>query len=368
VQSEGPKIPPMEFAEAVEVLAGLVSEYESAYAEKSDRSRYYALLLGPEMQSAGFVTGEYPLGFFDAADINHGKSSAAMRICLFYGERPAMVMPVSGQGGGVARFESLLSAALLEMKRFNFIDNWRGHINSSLLNTLLTELIAQLRASYDRERQISAAGRIFLLSSNSAEPGPDLFSRSLPVRLKSPAVWIMPKSDREAQIRAEFPRLTAARRAIIRRWHAQDCPKGNDKRHRFTGFFGPMCGLIEGTLGMSPILDGVESEARWRQEPVLVWLRQLADFYREKDPGRLRGAKDLFDDCRAHNMTPPGFVKGRESIQLRKDIGLALRAAAERRTEADLGLYTAFLVHQATTARAGSNYASGRWQVRFVLK
>jgi hypothetical protein len=366
VQSAGPAIPDMEFEQAKDVVAEYVEEFDGSYAEGGDRSRYYVLLFAPEMQSAGFLPGNYPFAIFDAADVNFGKSSAARRIFLFYGEAPAMVMPVEGRAG-VANFEILLSAAVATLKRFIFIDNFRGSLRSPVLEAMLTEHRAQIRPSYSPEREVSVAGRSFNLTSNLASPNPDLMSRSLAVRLAAPAKWKTDKVTRENQIRSDYARYTAARRAIIRRWDAEKRPRVEDKRHRFTDFFAPMCGLVEGTLGMKPVLDGMEAEAAWRTDVNAVWLRSLANFYRTKGLDLPRGAKELVDDCRAHQMYPPNYIKGHDVRQLKQDIGITLRAAADGRSQVDLGLFTAFLINS-STAKPGSQYSAKAWQVYFKLK
>jgi hypothetical protein len=366
VQSKGPVIPAMEFAQTKDVMVELTEEFR--WAEESDRSRYSAVVLAEEMRSAGLLPGHCPFVLIDAPGINYGKTALAKRLFLSFGETPAMVMPVTGQVG-VAHFEVLLSAAVARMQRFIFIDNFEGMLNSPALAAMLTNHRAQIRPTYAPEQDVSVAEILFVITSNFAAPTPELIDRACVIRLGQPPAWKagVDQFARESQISADYARYTAARRSIIMHWDKLGRPRKEDRRHRFTEYFAPLCGLIEDVLGLTSPLDGVEAEAFWRTDVNAVWLRRLANFYQKDQPERPRGAADLEDDCRAHQMFPPNYRKGHDVHQLKQDIGLTLRSAASGRSEVDLGLFTATLTN-VSTAKVGSKPARSAWKVSFKAK
>jgi Toprim domain len=349
VLNDGQDIPDIPCEQAVLILMDLFSEFD--FVSDGDRYRMLALILGPAMQTAGFLPGPYPMAVFDAHRHGSGKSSLMDLIIAIYGEIPAAVTPRdTSRNGGVGSFDNGLSAAFLKNRRFVTIDNHRGQLDSPLLETAITHEFVQVRAAYAPETTLSTRGTIVMLTSNDAQLTPDLTDRSIFVRLRGAPRegWRMTQSERNANLSRRQPELQAAVHAIIKKWHAEGCPKKEKPSYRFKDWAEPMCGVIEQTCGLPDLMAGMDEAEKQATNPQMRWAKQLAiEVGRRGDLDHEFQAKELADICQEKAIQIPAADKNTRPDQLGKLVGQNLGwLAREEGTELSLGAYVATLAKE----------------------
>ena len=330
----GEPVPDLSFDEAVERAMKWVDAF--VFETSSDRTRAVALMLGPAFVDAGFISGEYPMGYIRALFPGAGKTTLMLTIVLYSGEGFSSAVTLKGKDGvGVGSHDSAISAALIKPMRFVTFDNvGDGLFSSSLLASALTGTRrVQIRASYTKELEIDCGDRIFLLTSNGCTLSDELYLRSLVVNLKeAPPRWEYGVTERMDKLKAERAINQGCRNAIVKKWFEQGGPTIDDRRHRFQSFSSVMGGVTEKLIGMGPLLDGVEEAAAVMTDPTVAWAHTLAKWM-TREPGYTPqtwyAAKDLEHLCRERGINPPGTRGNEVSGEYKSAIGRTIAKLAK---------------------------------------
>jgi hypothetical protein len=113
---------------AVEALLALLDDFD--FASNSDRARAVASLLSPALKMGGWLNADFPLDLGEGDQSQAGKTLRQMIICFIYGAIPSSVV---SPRGGVGSLDESISQALIAGNVFIMLDNFRGKLDSPLL-------------------------------------------------------------------------------------------------------------------------------------------------------------------------------------------------------------------------------------------
>ena len=174
-----PVVPKLE--EAVELIHEMVEE--TRWLEPADQSRWICMFLEPAFKSLRPWSFPTPLFVMEADASQAGKGFLLNLVNATYNEIPAFVVKTKK---GVGSFDEALAEAMLKAKPIVLIDNFRGRLDSEILEaaqTLPPGGTIGARVPYHRQVQVSPHAFIFQLSSNGLITTEDQGNRSCICRI-----------------------------------------------------------------------------------------------------------------------------------------------------------------------------------------
>ena len=327
----GGTLPPvMLLADAVALIQSLLEDFD--FPDPSDASRAIASIISPAMKVGGWINDDFPLDIAEADQSQSGKTYRQKLVCAIYKETPS---PITQAAGGVGSLDEKVSTALIRGRPFITFDNFRGRMDSTILESAIRgygRVAARaLRVAVD----IDCSPFLWQLSTNGAELTRDLANRSVITRIRKRAADFQftryPEGDTLAHVHAQQPRFLGAVHAIIREWAIQCRPRTNESRHDFRTWCRTMDWIVQNIFGFPPLLDGHREEQLRTANPKLQWLREvvnavLVDGY----TGAPLTASDLAEAAEEHDIHLPGNKHSTEGLEVRigKVLGRLFKEAA----------------------------------------
>jgi hypothetical protein len=256
---------------AVNHLMAPIEQYE--FAAANDKSRYIAALLTPAFKRGKFIQGHVPLTIYEADQSQAGKTELAKTVPAAYGEGPATI---ARREGGVGSVDESICQALIHGHSNILLDNWRGDLDSTFLESALTAggkfSARALRTSLD----VEANQYFFAISSSGMNTTPDLCNRALFVRIKKRTGYAFPihaEGLLSDHVLAHFPSMLSSIYWVIAEWIAAGRPRTDGAGHSFVGWSGIMDWIVQNFFGLPALLDGHAAVTQRTSEPSLAILR-----------------------------------------------------------------------------------------------
>ena len=223
-----------------------------------------------------------------------------------------------------------ISSALVAGVPFIIFENFRGRLDSRLLETCLRGIgVAPARIPHRGELQISTIHINWQLSSNGIESTRDLINRGIISRIsKRPPnySWAQyPEGNILAHIKANQPQYLAAVFRIIQEWWERGRKRTDENRHDFTDWAQPLDSIVQDIFGLAPLIDGHIEEVLRVSDPALSWLRQVGMVAEKED--RLDEAllaHEIIDIGQTYGIDFPGIRGFISSDNLLMHVGKVL--------------------------------------------
>jgi len=325
---EAPHEVPLDEAKAL--LYEMLEDFD--FTSPGDGSRALASLISPALKFGGWIHDDFPLDIAEADLSQSGKTYRQKLICAIYRDKPAAI---TQPNGGVGSLDERVSAALITGRPFISFDNFRGRMDSQILETAIRGLGKVSARALRTSAEVDCTPFLWQLSTNGAELTRDLANRSIITRIrKRPGVVYRqyPEGDICAHIEANQPRYLGAVHAIVRAWADAGCPRTSETRHDFRGWCQALDWIVQNIMGAEPLLDGHREEQVRTANPKLQWLRQVMHaILKAGYQGHGLTASDLAEAADENDLPIPGTRDGNESADMRvgKLMGRVFREVGE---------------------------------------
>jgi hypothetical protein len=314
-----------ELDDAIKLILDALKDFD--FVSGSDKSRAVASLISPALRIGKFLGDvDFPIDISEGDQSQSGKTFRLKLICAIYGETPYVI---TSRVGGVGSLDESISSALVAGVPFILFENFRGHMDSQLVESCLRGTgMVPARIPHRGEVQVSTAHINWQLSSNGIEATRDFVNRSVINRIsKRPdgyAFATYPEGNILAHIKANQSLYLGAIFSIIRHWYAEGCLCTDENRHDFTEWAQALDWIVK-LFGLPPLLDGHVDEVLRVSDPALSWLRQIGIAV-ESDKRLDKGlsASDLVDICQAHSIDFPNKTSTTDLDQLARLAGRLL--------------------------------------------
>ncbi|GEM_PF-3779184 len=266
-------VPVIPYEEAVADLLELISEFE--FLTESDRSRAFAMLITPAMRMSGMLNCPVPLDYSDAQKSQSGKTLRQAMVRSIY-RAPSPLG--TDRKGGVGSFDESLSTQYIKGYPFICFDNFRGKLDSQLLEAALTAPDGKVMARIPRQPEIECdiSRVIHQFSSNDARLTPDLANRACIVSIgKRPRDYQFKRDDPLGYVRANQAHLLGCVYAVVRDWINRGSPIEDHADHDLRVWDRTLSNIIS-NAGLPGMMVGHRSKQDRTQSPALSWLRAVA--------------------------------------------------------------------------------------------
>ena len=313
----GDAVPMVALDDAVELLAGCLIDFD--FPDGGDASRAMASLISPAMKMGGWIDDDFPLDLAEADQSQSGKSFRFKMIHAIYREHPSAITQAAG---GVGSLDERVSRALITGRPFISFDNFRGRMDSQIMETAIRGLGKVAARALRAEADIDVTPFLWQLSTNGAELTRDLANRAVITRIRKRAdthqFQTYPEGDIVSHIKAHQPRYLGAVHAVIREWAAKGRPFTTERRHDFRRWCQSMDWIVQNIFGLPPLLDGHREEQMRTANPRLQWLRDIARaIINAGYAGESLTAADFGEAAEDHDLPLPGSKASSESIDMR---------------------------------------------------
>jgi hypothetical protein len=313
----GEEVQTVALNEAIEILAGCLIDFD--FPDGGDASRAMASLISPAMKMGGWIDDDFPLDLAEADQSQSGKSFRFKMIHAIYREHPSAITQAAG---GVGSLDERVSRALITGRPFISFDNFRGRMDSQIMETAIRGLGKVAARALRAEADIDVTPFLWQLSTNGAELTRDLANRAVITRIRKRAdthqFQTYPEGNIVSHIKAHQPRYLGAVHAVIREWASQGCPLTAERRHDFRRWCQSMDWIVQNIFGLPPLLDGHREEQMRTANPRLQWLRDIARaIINAGYDGEALTAADFGEASDDHDLPLPGSKASSESIDMR---------------------------------------------------
>jgi hypothetical protein len=310
----------VELSEAVEVLRGLVSEFD--FQSPGDRSRALAAFITPALKLGGHIESNVPADVAEANQSQAGKTYRQKLVAAVYNEKLSLV---TCRFGGVGSVDESVGAKLIAGHPFIQLDNFRGKFDSPYIEALLTaEKSFPVRVPHCREVAIDPSRFFVMLTSNGVETTRDFANRGSIVRIRKRDGHTFrkyPEGDLLEHVRALQPYYLGAVFAIIQRWIDQGCPRSDDTRHDFREWAQKLDWIVQKILGEAALMDGHQAAQERVSNSGLTFLRKLALAVADQDRlGEQLIASALYEIADSAEVDIPG-LRGPDDDKGKRMIG-----------------------------------------------
>jgi hypothetical protein len=268
-----PEVVPL--PEAVNAIVSLLDDY--LFTAPADKSRAVAGFIGPAFRSGNLLPGHALINVIEANKSQTGKGYLLALQQAVHGET---VHFISQTQGGVGSFDERLASALIKALPFVAIDNVRGRLDSTYLESIITSYAtAQARVPYRGHVTVNVRRMTFQMTSNGIEATPDLGNRMLITRLlHQPLGYRFKKFVEGGLLEHVIGRrgyYLGCVQAILRHWYESGKPR-LDTDHSFREWVGTCDWIVQKIFKLPPLLEGHGSAVARTSNPALSWLRAIA--------------------------------------------------------------------------------------------
>jgi hypothetical protein len=357
----------MPVEEAVSMIRTLYAD--TKFMTESDEARCISNLLTPAFRRAGLVGKRIPMEVSEADKSQSGKTFLQQIKAAVYGDLPVYV---NERKNGVGSTDESFSAALLSGRPFVLLDNFRGKINLTSLESFLTAdgkfdcRALRSRGSVDPENYFLG------LTSNGVEMTKDLANRSCFVRIrKRPEGYeFRDYEDKEFIdfLKSNHEIFLSAIYSILRHWNEEGQHKTEEKRHSFRPWARVMDYIVQNYFGLPPLLDGHDEASQRTVSPHLSFLREFLIKLSDEDgfDSRSFRASELAEKCMEEDMPIPGVSEAMQGDRETRNMamGKILQNIMGDQNEFQLD---EFQVKKESVSgiQGGSGAAKEHWEYRF---
>lgn len=343
---ELPPIVPLD--EAKSLILMLLEDFD--FPDGGDASRAIASMLSPAMKIGGWIEDDFPLDIAEADQSQSGKTFRQKLICSIYRESPSAITQAAG---GVGSLDERVSTALITGRPFISFDNFRGRMDSQILETAIRGLGKVSARALRVAADIDCTPFLWQLSTNGAELTRDLANRSIITRIrKRPNEHVFrtyPEGDINAHVRHHQPKFLGAVHAIIREWARHNRPMTNESRHDFRVWCRCMDWIVQNIFDFPPLLNGHREEQMRTSNPKLQWLRDITHaLMTDGYDGRALTASDLAEAAEEHDLPLPGRRDTTEALEVRvgKLLGRLFKETGDNTLTVDGRQFTRVAEHE----------------------
>jgi hypothetical protein len=324
------KIPPL--TEAVGIFEELLCDY--LWVTPSDKARAVASFISPAIKAGGLLgEADFPIDVAEADQSQSGKTYRQKLVCACYSVVPYLI---TQRTGGVGSLDESFSSAILSGVPFILIDNFRGRVNSQILESALRgHGHVNVRVPHKGEMQLPTGYLNWMLSSNGIEGGKDFAYRTIVTGIRKHAEGYKFKEypggrDILGVVKANQKRYLGAIFSVLMEWDRAGRLQTKEVRHEFREWAGALDWIVKEVFKLPPLIDGHAEEVDRMSDPVLSWLRLVTIWVeREKKTGSGFSSGDIVDLCETHGVNVPGTKEGAvySSFDLKMLTGKALNKA-----------------------------------------
>jgi hypothetical protein len=241
------KKPPIDvpLPEAVEALTSLLKDY--SFETDSDCARAMAMLLTVAMVDGGLLRGEpVPLFVIEADQSHAGKGFLVKIATAIVKQEPP---PLSPRRGGVGSPDEGFDAALLRGYSCVLLDNIRGHLDSTHIESFFTAGSEFLcRIPHRPNLPVDPRRYVIFLTSNGFQTTPDLENRIIRVRIRKqpegyPFPW-WPEGHLLHHVRKLQRYYHSCVLSVLKEWITRGLHATRESRHEFRGWARPLDWII----------------------------------------------------------------------------------------------------------------------------
>jgi hypothetical protein len=338
---------------AVKLILDAVKDFD--FVSDSDKSRAVAAFISPALRIGKFLgDADFPIDISEGDQSQSGKTFRLKLICAIYGETPYVI---ANREGGVGSLDESISTALLAGIPFILFENFRGHMNSQLVESCLRGTgIVPARIPHRGEAQVSTSHINWQLSSNGIEATRDFVNRAVINRIsKRPdgyAFASYAEGNILAHIKANQPKYQGAIFRIIKQWFDEGCCRTGESRHDMVEWAQTLDWIVK-LFGLPSLLDGHTEEVLRVSDPALSWLRQIGIVVEnDKRLDQRLSASDIVDVCQAHNIEFPNKTSTTDLEQLARLTGRLLgRVFSDVATTDELAIDRYKIKRESTTKK-----------------
>ena len=306
-------VPEIPLREAVQSLLELALDFD--FVTAGDKSRALAAFVAPALRFGRMLDCDFPLEVGEADESQSGKTYRHKLVCAVYNEAPYVI---NRRENGVGSLDESISAALISARPFILLENFRGMVNSQILESALRGIgRVSCRIPYRGEVEVGTDHVCWQLTSNQAEMTRDLANRSTITRIRKRKASYQfksyPNGDVLAHVKHNQLRYLSCVFSVIRHWYNSGRPRIEDNRHDFRESIGSLNWIVQHVFNLSPLLDGHLEEVYRISNPHLTWLRAVAVACQKAHrldqwlkPGEILGI------CDAQHIDIPGANRGAE--------------------------------------------------------
>jgi hypothetical protein len=214
--------------------------------------------------------------------------------------------------GGVGSLDESISSALVAGIPFILFENFRGQMQSQLVETCLRGIgMVPARVPYRGEIQVPTGHINWQLSSNGLESTRDFVNRAIITRIakrdEGYKFQVYPEGNILAHIKANQPDYLGAIFRILIEWDKLGRQRTDETRHDFREWTQSLDWIVQNLFSLAPLIEGHVEEVLRVSDPALSWLRLVAiAVHKEKRLEEGLSATEIIDICQARGVELPG--------------------------------------------------------------
>jgi len=294
-------LPEVTLEEAVGNLPLILQDFD--FQSPGDRSRALAELIAPALKFGRFFNDLVPVSVAEADKSQSGKSYRQQMTAAIYNEELQTV--TKKDQGGVGSLEEALSTPLVEGRPFIQLDNVRGQINSTFIESFLTARgTIYARPAYSKQIPVDPSRHFLFINSNGYKATKDLTNRSVIVRIRKKENSHFP--NMLGFIKQYQSLILAWVFEIIKEWHRQGKPRTEELGHDFREWCQSMDWIVQNIFHAAPLMQG-HSEAQNRASSAShSFVREVAIMLEQREfTNHPLQAGEIANLCRGHSLTIP---------------------------------------------------------------
>jgi hypothetical protein len=306
----------VELAFAVGILSKILCEFD--FVTPGDRSRAIASMLTPALKLGGFIKGAVPVEVAEADQSQSGKGYRQKLIGAIYNQKLALV---TNKKGGVGSFEESICEHLVKGRVFIQLDNWRGRLDSELLESFITaDGSFPARVPFLGSMSVNPGKFILFISSNGFEATKDLTNRSsiIGIRKRVDHQFEQFEGGRDLLEFSKFiqPVLIGAVFTVIKEWHRQGKPRTSEKRHDFYEWCQVLDWIVQNLFDAAPLMEGHDEAKRIAVNTSLSFLRTLSIKLRARHAiDQALAAGEISQICIEEDLEIPGVKMEEQTVE-----------------------------------------------------
>jgi hypothetical protein len=265
---------------AVTAILGLMDDFN--FVTPADKSRAVASILSPALKMGDWIDDDFPLDVAEADQSQSGKTYRQKLVNRIYNEIPSAI---TAPKGGVGSLDETISAALIKGRPFITLDNFRGKLDSTILEQAIRGVGRVSCRALRTSAVVDSKPFNWQLSTNGAEFTRDIANRSIITRIRKQRPGYRFKEyaegSLEAHVAAQQSFYLGAVFSVIKEWARNGCPKTDETLHDFRGWCQALDWIVQNIFKLAPLLDGHREEQARTANPALQWLRDVTIAARE---------------------------------------------------------------------------------------
>lgn len=309
------EFPPLPYA--VKCIEDLLVDFD--FPDQGDRSRALASIISPALKFGGWIDDDFPLDIAEADQSQSGKTYRQRLVATIYGEQPAAITPAQG---GVGSVDEAISAALIRGRPFINLGNFRGRLDSPILEEALRGARFLNCRAFKASAVVDRSPFLWQLSTNGAEFTRDIANRSIITRIRKRPddhrFRVFDEGDLIAHVEARQGFYLGCIFAVVREWQRHGCPMTDASDHDFRTWCRSLDWIVRNIFRAAPLLQGHREEQLRTANPALQWLREVVNVMAKAGHiGIGLRAGDIAELCEENDIIIPGRRDSQQALEIR---------------------------------------------------